>query len=143
MKSNELVASRELCEKLVKLGVVMDTFFVWAKSTVPCCQDRPPHVRATNIAGFGNYPYEVVCPAPTVTELEEVLPDKIRRDEYSVYDSFCVTSTDGKYYASMDGESMGDISCLCEIEADTLANAMILMLIWLLENGHLNPEDVE
>lgn len=139
MKPKQMVCSLEWSQKLIDAGIVVESHFCWILDR------NNPKIYVAPAGGYSEadqkrYGYTIVCPAPLFPELAELLPSKISPDRYSVYDSFSIDRSEGVYEASYEGESMDECSCLHATEANTPANAVAAMLIWLKKNGHLEEE---
>ena len=116
MKTASLEVSRKVDRILSGAGV--ETEFSWMKMPTETLLFR------TDIADR----YIDSIPAPTACELGELLPDRVEMMGCGHYVKF--SKIEHEY-----GVTYG-CSNIC-FWADTLADAMGLMLVWLKENGHL------
>lgn len=113
MKLEDQVPSRELCQKLEKLGYPQEGLFQHIEGGNITPNKTCYHKEKTSY-------WEVcLCVAPTVAEMGEWLPDAYKSRRYS-----------GKYYA----EQYEDDFDLCE-GSSTEANARAKLLIYLAENN--------
>jgi hypothetical protein len=126
MKITDQVANRELSQKLVDLGIVIDSYFYWHK-----LKD------STKWELSGGLIRELlihldILPAPTASELFDRLPHKIKDHYYlEIYKKQpYVAVTYRKYQVD---EAIGDI----QGPANNLAVALARMLIYLAEMGLL------
>ena len=120
-------ASKTNSKRLLKSGVVMnDTAFIWAKLQIGW------RIVSKSV------PFDSLCdedemyPAPTADELGELLPEWL--DLGGLCYDLGVGPNDGGWFCSY---SRCEISFCQHTVADTMADAMGLMLIFLKENGHL------
>lgn len=67
--------TRELCRKLLKSGIILDTEHYWFCSCPPHCDEYWYIEKKDNCYGYKEYP------SPTISELLEILP-KDKREEY-------------------------------------------------------------
>jgi hypothetical protein len=118
MRLEDQVPSRELCQRLKELGMPQETYFSWRGGTAGRETQDEPWVHAT-----GDYLPEaaiVLCAAPTVAELGEMLPEsyfRLRTPGFSREWEFSKTP-----------EEYGRA-------AKTEADARAEVLIWCAENG--------
>ena len=133
MKPEKLCASYEPCARLVELGVKLDSFFVHLS------MGTNEHMVAQRGISMGT---ASPTHAPTAGELGEVLQMTISQGKYSVYDSLGIDTENGKYLARYNGENMDEISYLYEAEADTMPDALIGLLLGLLEQGHITADEI-
>ena len=121
--------SRELSEKLVALGVEIESYFV--HKMVPLGGTYLVPVKELNI-----HERKVSYPAPTACELMEVLPFKMKSHGHTYL--LAIYKEPKNWYL---GYECGDIY-EGETYADNPADALALMLIWLIEEGHLTVEEI-
>ena len=122
--------SKESAQRLVELGVRREAYFSHMRFTHDfwrVCKDAP-----TNITGAID-----MLPAWTACELGEMFPEKFG-DKFAAFE-FCYGE---KVELDLVCTAMShNISQHYEC-ADTMPEAMALMLIWLLENTHIRVEDI-
>jgi len=110
------VPTKETCQRLQELGVELYTEFYW----------YPDDAVGYNV-GKANEWRDNKVPAPLLSEILQMLPDGT---------SMRKTHIDhAKYEVWKDGVRKN-------ITADTAAEAACRLLIWFLENDHVNPEDL-
>lgn len=127
MKIENQVVNLELSKKLKELRVVKESIFFYEWSGAKELSMNENHKPYFNIDGINTY---------TVAELGEMLPD-------SIYDEDLYTS---KHRNNWSVEYMNlpedKPECLRSLSAKTEANARAKMLIWLIENKHINPKEI-
>jgi len=114
MKIEDQVCSLGHALRLKELGVERESYFHWNKING---HDVPMHV----ISNYSNLKY----PAYTVAELGEMLPDG--NSTVEIHEDHCHA------YFDRSVETY---------TARTMAGAMAELLIWLIENGHVNVEEL-
>ena len=131
------VCSLEQAKKLDKMGVVLETTWMWwdENNMEPYVQIRVPLMSK----------YAKFYPAPNVAELGVLLPKEVffpceGRGHYYKSELTCYWF-DGDWYA--DYTKSGSTESLHTFKAETEAQARADALIWLLENGQLKPEDLK
>jgi hypothetical protein len=123
--------SQEISKRLVEAGIEVDTYFSYS--------------RRIDLEGYDFYlawtddvtpddRWEII-PAPTADELGELLPYGIGTFELKFGKDMYVP-----YYAEYSDVINGSTEYLNRFDADTMADAMALMLLWLKENGHLDSK---
>lgn len=120
MKLEDQVCSLENAKRLEELGIRKVGLFQW----INFGKGEIPTIVAWNHRMFGSdYVH-----APTVAELGEMLPWYVNTHHpaEAVWKSFCEPDKAGGYW----------------VTGKTEADARAKMLIWLLENGHVNAEDL-
>jgi hypothetical protein len=117
MKLENQVCSLENAKELAELGVKAESLFTWATATNT---DEP----AITISAAICFKEHRIATAYTVAELGNMLPDD--------WDLPTHRGSDWGFY----------ISDKMWRQADTEADARALMLIWLIENGHVKTEDL-
>ena len=131
------VASRELSEKLVKAGVRLETEFVWLKTgsggnwKIYHREDLPK----------GGITCRGILPAPLLCELLEILPHIINDDYYLQISKH----SDGKFFI---GYVTPEHCAIYTYDTEkyfgaSLEDCAVLLLIWLLEKGHIKTENVK
>ena len=120
--------SKESGARLVELGVERDSYFVWAELTGRWNADERWWCREQ----LGVKRLKGYAPAFTACELGEMLPDVIEED--GQHRMVRITKYNKRWELAYE-YTHGSLS-------DTMPEAMALMLIWLLENGHLTKEEV-
>jgi hypothetical protein len=114
MKLEDQVCSLENSKKLDELGVKVESYFTWLSDPI-----RGDRVQMRGLMA------DSVSPAYTVAELGEMLPDEIAGyRENNLWVSECPDS-DFLYK-----------------ESKTEADARALMLIWLIENKHVDAKEL-
>ena len=129
MKLEQQVSSLELSKRLKELGVKQESYFSWHRGN----SVKMFLVESTIVGDEENYP------AFTVAELGEMLP---KRAEIETFKSYVYGSGFSKWRAVLtfkDGEEMRMPMDMSDTEADARAK----MLIYLLEQGILNPTQTE
>jgi len=131
------VCSLEQAKKLDKMGVVLETTWMWwdENNMEPYVQIRVPLMSK----------YAKFYPAPNVAELGVLLPKEVffpceDRGHYYKSELTCYWF-DGYWYA--DYTKSGSTESLHTFKAETEAQARAEALIGLLENGQLKPEDLK
>ncbi len=147
MKLQDLVLSRELAEKLVELGVELNTWFWWWKS--PDGQTYFP----SDYEQQEYKDYDIrICPAPTTDELLAVMPRELKFEKYwdngndRTYDLILHTDTNPfketiyccGYYDFSDEDFFTEIGdqYVDTMDAKKPVDAVGKTLIWLIENGY-------
>ena len=138
MKLEDRVCSLENAQKLDELGVKAESYFWWYEGAycesglevAPCiCIED----RATTRCAGG------IALAYTAAELGEMLPFDVDGYSLELYKEECGWSVEYIRH----GRFCGDGSTTLHAEyVDTEADSHALMLIWLLENGHVKAEDL-
>lgn len=128
MKLEDQITSLEWAKELRKLRLKSESFFHYDKHALP--SERIVHDPLSFSEGIRAY---------TVTELLEMLPNEIGREEYSL--SF--HKTDDEYNAIYDLYShdiywLGGSSFSDKKAADALAR----LLIWCIKEGHVTIEEL-
>lgn len=133
MKIEHQVVSLDLARQLKELGVREESLFVWVcdvdgKIFVDSFKCWEEEIKEN---GYGNTDLDrVFYPAYTSAELGEMLPDSISKDDIS-YTWIEIGKVDNKWSVLYRA---GCAKADYEEEADTLADAMAKMLIYLLQN---------
>ena len=123
MKLENQVCSLENAKKLAELGVKVVGIFSWRSPMAPQ-MDKPADY--VNVQWTGPKPKRTDIPAYTVAELGEMLP------------AFESGPTKEGFWVASDGEAeMSEY-----LTATTEADARALMLIYLIENGHVKAEEL-
>ena len=136
MKLEQQVATFEQSKKLKELGVEIDSYFWWCDygkkgSTDYIIESKLPEICRQNI---GTYP------APTAEEIAELLPGQIKI-EGNLYE-YCQEKVCKRYdmsYVCIE-DNLEHLNIIKH--ADTLTQALASMLIWLIENKHINPKEL-
>lgn len=140
MKLGQQVTNLELSEKLKELGYPQEGLFWWID--VSGYFEQQYAVMHLDESAFGNkhITENIVCVAPTVAELGEWLPFKIEMGKDTGYlcidklrSSFSSTVWKVAYVSPDTFQTLRE----CAISEETEANARAKMLIWLVENNHL------
>jgi len=143
MKNEEMVCSIEQAKALEKLGVKINTYFVWVESD-PIDEANTtevlviPRLKKLDACSKG---YNYVSFAPNVAELGVLLPKILSADQDLMYLKICL---------AVGGWRTGYVSSECipifchdvpvlENEAQSRAEA----LIWIIENKHTKVEDLK
>lgn len=147
MKPEQLVCSLENGKTLQELGVNVDSYFkhtdcrtfklghpsVDLKSEIIVL----PHDTCTGEWYGSSRKY--IAPAYTVGELGEMLPKEIVKDDIFYDFQSTKTMTGKRWIASYVGGGASSVWSECSTRE---ADARALMLIWLIENGHLTTEEI-
>lgn len=160
------VCAFELAQKLKALGVKQESIFYWGKFCSDDVNDfeftwRPEYVnRIATIGKIGSEDSNTYS-AFTSAELGDILPNNVTTKDGAPFDNFRINITK---FISIDGDSLTPINNYIvnyecdstEVTGDTawcrrrladniydpnLANAMAKMLIYLIENGLINPSN--
>jgi len=147
MTSEEMVPDLELCERLKELGWERETYFIWAgfKSKVA---DLPEQVDVKPVFLFEEFcgPCDrIAAPAPTVSEMLDILPDAIFIDDYTY--TFKMGHSHASYSHSQNFDRSDwkrliavDDDPNCDGSQDRIQNILSRLIIWLVGNGHLKLE---
>ena len=129
------VCSLDQAKKLVELGVVLDTYFIWEERTV--CGVNHTVLKPRDEPAIEP---RAVYPAPNVAELG-VLLTFIVKHNHDLYWFYITKSQDTwrMHWKTSSGILLTNEDFANKSEAQARAEA----LIWLLENGHLKPEDLK
>jgi hypothetical protein len=143
MKLEQQVCSRELAEKLKKLGVKYTSLFIWMyisdnfeDNDEVVEEDRDFVLQEWDDDGGWVEPY---YPAFTVAELGEMLPDEIEIGEESYW---LYTGRGLNQSWDIGYRENGSIGISFIQNSDTEADARAKMLIYLIENNLLKVEDI-
>jgi hypothetical protein len=118
---NELnYGSKEVCEKLVKAGIVMETEVFW----IP--YEYPDH-REWRLYSRGCIPHREEIPAPSMAEMWRELPEHVQLGDM-FYDLFLL-KTNETTFASYGYEEQTEV----EVHSINPADALIDLRIWLEE----------
>lgn len=143
MKLEQQCVSLELAKKLKELGVKQDSLFYWYSTKL--------HKEKDEFVNYGDlekesqhlFPTKIICSAFTVAELWSLLPKEL----YVPYKGN--SGKKRKYPQHIHLFSYGDGQGVCVNytggntqetlyrKGDTMANALAIMLIWLIENKYL------
>ena len=116
--------SKESGQRLVELGVERESALRWYCLVPPPLEDSDTSYFTFYVGGSTSQVIYPVTPAFTACELGEVLPIfTMLKKENGLYYITCLYHNDTK-------------------QDSNPAEAMALMLIWLLENNHLRLEDI-
>lgn len=135
MKLEQQVVSLELAKKMKGLGFERGSLFWWGEYT-PDNQFKGIMKVCTDLKTDDTANYASVCPAYTVAELGEMLPEKVWAgvlDGCSIKDYFYYQQFGKRIgYWLPSGKSLGE-----SFEAKAEVEARAKMLIWLKENNYL------
>jgi hypothetical protein len=133
VKIENQTCSRELGQKLAELGVTAESLFKWVwynkspitgKPTIPAIAYDCMSLKGESF------------PAYTVAELGEMLPSVINPTKRSIHSLLTQKDESGQwdvFYMNVRDQVYGK----AHFYADTEADARALMLIWLIENKHI------
>lgn len=144
--SNEWkVATLEQCKRLVELGVKLKTEKYWYAPDSELCtipQLEEDWLNWKILRGL--------FPAPDVAELGKMLPQSITaginythgKGGFRIPDMYFVKFShgSGSYYCNYS--KIAGHKAICEVSGPTEAQARCAALIWLIENGHLKPDEI-
>ena len=125
MKIEDIVCDFEYAEKLRKLGLYKRSIFWYDSKGVLELDDNVPVEYAED---FVYYTY-------TDAELGEMLPYRLIAN-YSHYDRICVN--DGSVFICTYEQTDDHDECIGAQTEKKEANARAKLLIWLIENNHVN-----
>lgn len=158
MKIEDQVVSLPLARRLQELDVKHSSLFYWVSGKTSENINCFSLGFIANIFSNGEQ-FEEIYHAYTVSELGEILPNSVLDQSQSPFDEFRISI---KKFISIDENLIKTnnfiINYDCSLTEATgpnawiyrqltkniygpnLANVMAEMLIWLIENGHVNPE---
>ncbi len=142
MNPTLLVCDLEYAKKIKELGVVQDSYFVWAVD-LPSKKGNPDwQYMVTHWGEFSGEDYGDFS-AWTTTELGIMLPDKYINDEDNIFYSYQYAKTEhdfvGLYINFFTKDSWKVIASTRDKKE---ANARSKMLIHLIENKHIKVEEI-
>lgn len=129
------VTSREISERLREAGVTLESEFIWYKDKSTARMDRPSGFMQITKRPPKLSRTDEWLPAYLASELMEMLPEEI--------DGFQITMTYAQgvwvvFYENPLGQEWNN-TYFCDAKVQ---NAIAEMLIFLLENGHINVEEL-
>lgn len=133
MNPSELTCSKANGEALAKLGVTVESYFKW------CWYDISPLTGRATEPGLTNDAFkfhgESRSPAWTVGEIGAMLPTEVGK--YIL----CLVKSQGGWVVCYEDSSFKRLQGV-GIFNPSEADARALMLIWLLEQGHITKEEI-
>ena len=144
MSIEQHVTSLELSKKLKELGVKKESVFYYASGYV--VTNRAQHYYRDELMNYGcgcceersGYDKDDVCSAYLASELGDMLPRLIHKNERGFLISIC-KSIDNDWIIKYD--TYTDFKLKITIDK-TEADARAEMLIYLIENGHLKADEL-
>ena len=125
MKAEQLTASLENCQKLVGLGVTVDSYFFHVRH-IGLRSEHVTHDHPLTLSPA----FEITAPAPTLSELLEVA----KRWEFVFYN----TTRDLNLFRGCLFVGDNEI----ETESTNPANALILCIIEAIKEGHITAKQI-
>ena len=133
MKLEQQVTLLELSKRLKELSVKQESFFVWSVSSLTTMEPEVTTLLyASSIHGKG-----VDCSAFTVAELEQMLPLEVnfpfkngKKRSHNHWRVIGKLRPNGYAARYVGGNSLTNI----EVQAETFADSLAKMLIYLIEN---------
>jgi hypothetical protein len=139
MKPEQQVCSLELAKRLKELGVKQESYFTWLHPNITYPAGNTNTRWLIHHGLFNTEPYEKIddsASAFTVAELGEMLPWRIYAKRRELF--FRIYKTE-KYWWPAYGDFNGQV--IHDLFENTEADACAKMLIYLLENGLMKPEE--
>ena len=127
MGIQKLVPDKKTCQKLQSSGVELDTEWWWVPDTSLIHKREAEHE------------WEKYVPAPLLSEILDVMPNEIYEDDVEEPYYPQVEMTRGGYKASYSHDLYIPLNFQ---RADNPSEAAAQLLIFLVEEGHVNPDEL-
>lgn len=140
---NTLTVQKSTAKKLQNAGIELDTEFMWVRDELKRITGigRPPSGKEYYFAdGTFENDLTIMLEAPSLSELLAVIPQVLETGHSLKIEPGITSQTKDSWHFMYEN---ADYEVLVEFDYFNPAETAAQLLIWLVDNGHINANEIE